>query len=98
MFDMARLDPHARGILDAFSYHRSGQVITFEQILLDEEGYIWSADEDPAVESLVEYAFLRPVAGREPSPFLQRVAEATGHALNTRRVWQVTEEFKKLAA
>ena len=97
MLDMGDLSDRARGIIQAFQYHTEGKAVAFWDVIIDEDGYIWSADEDDDVEFLVEHAFLRP-AKRQPSKFLKTVAEDVKLPLNPRRVWQVTEQFKKLAA
>lgn len=97
MLRMDDLNTRARGILDAFQYHKPGYVIAFWDVLIDEDGYIWTAKEDEDVEFLVEHTFLRP-ATREATDFLKHVAEGRNMHLNPRRVWQVTEQFKKLAA
>jgi hypothetical protein len=97
MIDMADLSTRARGIVEAFQYHAAGKVVTFWDVLIDENGYIWSRDEDADVEFLVEQAILRPVI-HEPSNFLKTVAVSAKYTLNPRRVWQVTDQFKRLAA
>jgi len=95
---MSDLNPRARGVIDAFQYHAEGKVISFSGLLIDEHGYIWSGAEDEDIAFLVEHAVLRPAEPREPSSFLQSVAEDVKLTLNPRRVWQVTEQFKKMAA
>jgi hypothetical protein len=94
---MSDLNPRARGIIDAFRYHEAGKAIAFWGVLIDEDGYIWSSDEDADVEFLVEHAVLRP-AEKAASSFLKMVAADVKMTLNPRRVWQVTEQFKKIAA
>lgn len=92
------LSYRAREILSAYRYHAPDAVLAFWGILVDEQGCLWSSDEDLDVEQLVENTFLRPVSPQSPSAFLRSIAREENLRLNPRRVWQVTEAFKKAAA
>lgn len=95
---MDQLTYRARNILAAYEYHEPDTVIAFWDVLIDEDGNLWTQTKDSDAEQLVELAFLRPVPQGQPSAFLRAVAREQGLRLHPRRVWQLTETFKKVAA